>query len=218
MTDLTVVFLTTNRFPKAWSDYHADHLTRAAKGCELISVSRLPSDIGTNLIQTEPFSAHNIYRQMLRAARLATTPYIAVAEDDILYAYEHFHALRPKENQVAYNLSRWSVLTWDPLYSWRNRVGNGGLIAPRDYLIEALEERFAKWPTDCPSDLVGEIGRPMVERNLKLTPRNMTTYYSAVPIIQVCHEVGGKKRKRHGPLKAIEIPYWGRAADLITTL
>jgi hypothetical protein len=83
---------------------------------------------------------------MLRATRLVKTPYIAIAEDDTLYNEEHF-SYRPKDNEFAYNMTHWSLFTWgDPTYHWRNRRGNYSMIAPTKLLLEALEERFEKWP------------------------------------------------------------------------
>ena len=38
-------------------------------------------------------------------------------------------------------------------------------------IIEALEERFAKYPESIPEKLVGELGRERIERNLGVTLR-----------------------------------------------
>jgi hypothetical protein len=117
---------------------------------------------GINIIQTEPESSSNIYWQLLKGAKLATTKYIAVAEDDTLYSKEHF-AFRPPDNCFAYNLTRWTTYTWgEPIYSLKNFIKtNAVLIAPRESVIEALEERFAKYPHDMeniPLGMCGEIG------------------------------------------------------------
>jgi hypothetical protein len=44
-------------------------------------------------------------------------------------------------------------------------------------------------------------------------------WWSTVPVIQLNHPGGidpaqQRKRKRHGQLKAHEIPYWGKAVDI----
>jgi hypothetical protein len=104
---------------------------------------------------------------MLRAAKLATTKYVAVAEDDTLYHETHFTFHRPADDVFAYDQNRMALFTWDtPMFHWRNRRSNCSLIAPRLLLIEALEERFAAWPDGIPEKIVGELGRGMVERNL----------------------------------------------------
>src|SRR3990167_6204651 len=94
--DITIIFLTQNKVPEKWVNYHRTVLEDAADGAPIISVSRKPIDFGTNIIQTEPESAVNIFWQTLKAAKIATTPYIGMAEDDALYPKEHFHSFRPE--------------------------------------------------------------------------------------------------------------------------
>jgi hypothetical protein len=65
-----------------------------------------------NIIDTDKPSPENFYRQLLKGCKVATTPYIAIAEDDTLYNKEHFNCFRPEMNVFGYNLNRWSVATW----------------------------------------------------------------------------------------------------------
>lgn len=221
MQDLTIIFLTASQTPDSFAEYHRKILLEAAGDYPIICVSRKPMDFGVmNLLDTEPKCLSNIYRQMLRAAKLATTEYIATAEDDTFYSKEHFNFYRPEKDTFAYNQSRWALFTWLPMYSWRNRKSNCSLIAPRELLIEALEERFAKYPNGTPEEKTGELGRWRVEKKLNLTLRKSVEMYSDVPIIQFNHdnasEAGQRRhRKRLGSLKAFDIPFWGPAKDLI---
>ena len=105
MNDITIIFLTANRVPKEWVKFHRTVLEKAVGENPVISISREPVDFGTNFIQTEPESGSNVFFQLLRGAREAKTPYIAVAEDDTLYPPGHFD-LRPQNGAVAYNLNR----------------------------------------------------------------------------------------------------------------
>jgi hypothetical protein len=157
---------------------------------------------------------------------LAETPFVALAEDDALYSRQHFTQFRPPPDTVSYNKFKWSLFAWDNLYCMRLRVNNCTLIAPRELLIEALTERKNKWPEGRPDSLVGEVGRPIVERNLRLTPRKLVEWYSTVPVIQLNHptgtDVGHHKRsdgrqmvKKHGIIQAYDIPYWGKATDVL---
>jgi hypothetical protein len=227
--DLTVIYLTLNLMPDRWARFQLDHLRKAVGDAPVVSVSRLPMDLGTNLLQTEPRSYWNVYRQLLRGAKIAATPFVALAEDDTLYTHEHFHAFRPPLDAVSYDRSRWSLFTWDavPNFTLRLRLGNCALIAPRDYLIDALEERERVWgATVPPNEIVGEVGRPDVERRLGVTPRNAVEWWGRNPIVQLSHptgidtgrvvtETGQLLKKRHGQLAAVEIPHWGRAEDLV---
>lgn len=222
MSDLTVVYLTLNRGNPGWRKYHLDTLREAAKGHQIISISREPIDMGLNLEDTGPYGYINIYRQMLRAAKIIKTPYMAVAEDDTLYSKEHFNCFRPQPDEAAYNRSRWSVFQWDGgyCYSLRNRVSNCSFIGHRELVIDAIEERFKKLGDEWPLRWTGEIGRINVERGLKVTRRKLVEFYSEVPILQVSHSEGTETRqrtarKRHAQVKAFDIPFWGKSTDII---
>ena len=221
--DLTVVFLTVNRVPKQWAEYHRKVLLDAIKGYFLITVSRepMPEMPGINMIQTEPISSSNIYWQMLKAAKVATTPYIAIAEDDSLYPREHFRCFRPKEDEFAYNMCRWGLFTWGPpTYFYRDRLSNLTMIAPRELTIKALEERFAKYPDGTPEHRTGELGKDITERVLGLTRNKHVKFHSTIPIVNFNHsysldplEINQKKRMAF--IRCFDIPHWGKAEALV---
>lgn len=219
--DITVIYLTANQQPESWVKYQRQILLDAIGDYPLISVSREPMEFGRNLIDRGPKSHINMYYQLLQAAKMATTQYIATAEDDVLYSKEHFSFYRPPLDTFAYNMSRWSLYTWAPIYSLKQRISNCTLIAPREKLIEAWEERFAKYPGDSmPHYFVCELGRNSYERQLGVTQQKMVQVYSEVPVIHFNHINGTDplslgKRKRLGQIKALDIPYWGRAEDLV---
>ncbi len=204
-SDLTLIFITAGKRPEKWSAFHAKHL------------EKLPYPIITMRDEKKKGEVM-IYKRLLEGAKQATTPFVAVIEDDTLYPPEHFH-FRPEMDTFAYNQHRWALFEWDPsMYSWRNRKSNCSLIAPRELLIEALEERFAKWGDAWP--WVGELGRENVEKKLGVTLRKSIEWHSKIAVVQINH--GGasedrqnRQRKDFGPMKAIEIPYWGRSEELI---
>ena len=217
MDDLTILYISASQMPESWMTYQIKQLLIAIGDTPIISVSRKPLDLGQNLLDTENRCYWNIYMQMLRASKLAQTPYVAMVEDDTLYSHEHFADFRPHKNMVSYNRSRWSLLSWraEKIYCMRQRVSNCSLIAPTELLIEALEERAKKHPNG--HNYVGEVGRKKVDRKLRVTERERVEWYSKVPIIQLNHRTGTDKgggpgrRKPHGQIKAIDIPYWGTA-------
>lgn len=224
--DLTILYISASCMPAHWTAYQLDHLLKAAQDSPIISVTRKPLSLGTNLLDTEPKSYWNIYMQLLRAAELATTPFVAMAEDDTLYTPEHFSDFRPPLDSVSYDHARWSLFTWDTIYCMRQRLSNCSLIAPRLLLIEALRERAAKWPDGCPDSLTGEVGRDKVDRRLGVSLRKCIEWYCHNPIVQLNHptgtDVGSHTRsdgrhmvKKHGQMKAYDIPYWGKATDII---
>jgi len=226
MVDLTIIYLTLNALPDKWYKFAIEHLVKAAGNFPIISISRVPMDLGTNLIQTEPKSYWNIYMQLLRGSLLAETDYVANAEDDTLYTKEHFAHFRPPKDKVSYDMSRWCLFTWDNMYCMRQRVNNAMMIAPRELLIEALTERKNRWPNGYRHDsLVGEVGRPIVEQNLRVTKREAVQWYCYNPVVQLNHPMnthgqnarisGRPMVKKHGQMKAYDIPYWGKATDIL---
>ena len=225
MENLTVIYLTENRLPKYWTEYHQKILLEAVGKLPLITVSRNPMQIGLNLMQTEPRSPSNVYWQILKAAKIATTDYIGIAEDDTLYPPEHFKH-RPAKGRVGYNMNHWSLFTWEyrfdprPIYSWRNRRGNYSMIAERELVIEALEERFAKYPGGTPDKITGEIGRHLVERNIGITLRDVEEFWTSISLVNFNHDFGMddlqiRHQKGLGTLRSYDIPHWGRADELV---
>ncbi len=219
--DLTIIFLTASEVKESFAIKQREILRKAAGNFPIISVSRKPLDLGMNLIDDGERSTSNIYRQLLRAAKIATTPYIAVAEDDVLYHEEHFTFYRPQMDTFAYNQNRFALFTWgEPIFSWRNRKSNATLIAPRELLVEALEERFAKWPNGTPDNITGEVGRGRVERNMGITERKSEEKFSEISVIQFNHDNASedrqiRRRKSLGQIKAYDIYYWGKANEII---
>jgi hypothetical protein len=203
--DLTLLFITAGTLPEGWVAFHKAQL------------DKLPYPIIT-LRDDKKISYQRIYDQLLIGCKQATTPYIAVIEDDTLYPPEHF-IYRPKADEFAYNQNRWALFTWwKPTYSWRNRVSNCSLIAPREFAIEVLEDRNAKHPNGW--SYVGELGRWRIDAKLGVKPRKLVQWYSTVSVVQINHDYGTEElQQKHwkdfGPVRAYDIPHWGRAEDLI---
>lgn len=224
MKDITAIFLTVNKVPEHWRLFHREHLLKAIKGHYLITVSRkpMPDMPGKNILQDEKICASNVYRQMLRAAKLVETPYLAVVEDDSLYPPDHFNEFRPGENTFGYNMHRWSMYEWHkrPMYSWRDRISNLTLIAPTLLTIKALEERFLKFPDGLPDHQTGELGKNRINTKLGLSEFPVKMWNSTNAVINVNHQYSMddmeiRKVKRPGPLRAYDIPYWGKAEDIL---
>jgi hypothetical protein len=226
--DLTIILPTNNKPPKSWERFHRQKLIDAAWNYPIITVSRNP-DIWLNIEDDWPMHISNLYWQMLRACKIATTPYIAQVEDDSLYTHDHFSCFRPPLDTFAYNINRWSVYTWwVPTYSWRWSQVWASLIAPRKKMIEQLEYRFNKYALNwiIPSHLCGEIGLRNFERQIGATINKWVDFYSVDPIIQVNHDyfssdndgrlsIEKRHRKRMWWLRSYDIPVWGKAEDII---
>jgi hypothetical protein len=94
------------------------------------------------------------------------------------------------------------------------------MIAPREYLISALEERKTKYPSGPDEKLLGKVGRSKVDNRLGVSQRGMVEFYSYGPIVQLNHPAGHDATqktqwKRHGQIRAYSIPFWGAAKDIV---
>jgi hypothetical protein len=207
MNDLTLLFITAGKLPEKWVTFHKEQL------------DKLPYPIIT-LHDEEKMGYEMIYHRMLEGAKQATTPFVAVIEDDTLYPIEHFY-FRPELDTFAYNQHRWALFTWGvPTFNWRNRKSNCSLIAPRELMIEALEERFAKHPNGIRVEHCGELGRANVDKWLGVTPRKSVEWYSKIGLVQFNHDgaTDGRAKAHHkdlGPVKCFDVPRWGRADKLV---
>jgi len=214
MNDLTILFLTVNLVPEVWAEYNKKVLLEAIGDTPLITISKKPMDWGLNLIQDAEPSVNNIYRQILRASKIAATPYIAIAEDDTLYPKEHFQFRPSNMNTFAYDGHRWGLFTWGkPTYYHKSRISNAAMIAPRELVISALEERFRKYP----NTHIGELGK---EKGTTINRHNSEFFWPRYGMIFFSHRNGldpteKHKSKKMGAIQAYEIPFWGRADDLV---
>lgn len=224
MSDMTVVYYTANTISGHFARNTQKQLLEAIGDLPLISVSKKPMDLGRNIcVGDTPRSHFNIYRQALTGAKAAKTKFIAMAEDDVLYSANHFRH-RSSPGKFAYNLCCWSLYTWNepPMFTHKGKVrmNLNSLICERDLFIEAMEERFAKWPDDSKinKDHWAEPGR--YEKHIGVTIRETEEFYSNPPNIVFSHQTelsfaGLGTRKRVGEFRAYEIPDWGRAEDIL---
>lgn len=229
MVDITIIYMTANRMPQRWVKFHRRHLLAAITGLPTVLVvpegtgEELDLGIGEKkLYQDLPWGGWSTFCMWNRAAKLAETEFVAIAEDDSLYHPEHFIDFRPRHDEIAYDMSRWTVMSWhrEPRYSMIRRLGGFMMVAPTQLVIEALDEREAKFPRGFHRP--GEIGREDSELRMGVTRRKHVEWYCKFPTINLAHTegvsptyIGPTKRKRkEGEIKAYDIPYWGRAADI----
>jgi len=227
--DLTVIFYTANVLHEPFAGTVRKQLLKAKGDYPLISVSQKPMDFGINICVGDIGRSHlNIYRQILIGCKAAQTKYVAMTEDDALYSYEHFHNFRPSAGKFAYDMNKWSIFTWikPPAFFYRYRKVVNSLIAERQMLIDALEERFKKVEElmalgKKEEEIISRWGDPgRYERNLRVTRRPSEECTTSVPSIIFNHEeafgfTSLGKRKKLGDQKADELPGWGKAQDIV---
>lgn len=212
MNDITAVYYTANKIPDKFHHETDFTLDIALNGIERIDIEQ-PEGIEPSHIQ--------IYSNALEGAKKATTKYVAFCEDDVLYHWSHF-LKRPKDDDAfAYNMNVWSIYTWEKpaIFSYKDRINLSGLICRRELFIEAMEERFAK--VDLKTLNLGNWAEPgKYEKNIGVTERKIEKFYSDMPLVAFSHETALSfqnlgKRKKLGQPRAFEIPYWGKAEDVL---
>lgn len=231
--DLSIIYYTSNQLEKD-NPYFLSNtlkcLLKAVGDLPIVSVSHKPMALGTNICIGEVGRSHlNLYKQILIGCKNAKTKFVAMAEDDILYSYEHFHQELPRGDYFLYDMNKWSIFTWSkpPQYSFRDRKVVNQLIAPRQYLIDALEERYRRVDEMKKQGMKeekiikywGDPGR--YEDVLGVSKRKSAHFFSSVPSIVFTHESAfgylnhGSKKKLGNP-KAYDIPVWGRADKILS--
>lgn len=222
MDDLTIIYITAGQISNSFAHAVRKQLARSAREIPIISISKTPLKFGRNLVSNYPISHIGIYQDALIGARLAETKYIAIAEDDVLYAPEHFKK-RSSPGVFAYNVSCWSIFTWvEPAiftHKLMGRRNHGMLICERDLYIKAMEERFAKYPDPSKVNLSIWAEPGKYERHLGVKEYPTESFYTNPTNIMFFHEQGLSfsglgTRKRLGELRAWDIPYWGEAKNI----
>ena len=219
MKDLTCVYYTANHISGEFMANTLKQLKIAIGDMPVVSVSMKPMDLGKNICIGIIERSHlNIYRQALIGAKAAKTKYCAFVEDDVLYSKDHFKYI-PKDNHFAYDMNIWSLQTYRKPYMFTHgdRINFNGLICERDLFIEAMEERFKKYPTGDSLDNLGKWSEPSkYEKQLGVTVRNRETYMPKTPSVTFYHPTAFSylhlgTRKRAGNRPTDELPFWGKA-------
>lgn len=216
MKDLTIIYYTCNAIPNKFAHNMQEQLLKSSEGIPIISVSHQPMHFGMNIKVDLERSHFNIYRQALIGAKEAHTKYIALAEDDVLYSPEHFK-FRPQPGKFGYNLGAWSIHTWgEPMFTHKGTVRKNlnSLICERGLFIQAMEERFDKYPDGDKKEIWAEPGR--YESQLGVAVRETEEFYTNPPNVIFSHQTelsfgGLGTRKKVGEFRAYSIPYWGTA-------
>jgi hypothetical protein len=226
MKDLTLLYYTANYISEDFMKAIQNNLLEKMGDTPIISVSFKPINFGTNICVGElKRSAYNIYKQVLIAAKAATTEYVATAEDDVLYSREHYE-YRPAKGVFAYDINKWELFSWDrvPVYTRKGRRNMTSLIVTREDLVKTLEERFAKYPVleEVPERILthywGEPGR--FENHLGIAGLANERYEGKVPHVMFCTDKSLAfdnlgTRKAHGREYTHDLAPWGPAAEVI---
>ena len=242
--EMTIVYYTSNYLDDK-NPYFLENtrkqLLTAIGDRPMVIVSQKPTLFGSNSVNVNlgdiGRSHFNLYWQILQGAKAAKTKWVALAEDDILYSPQHFNIqyfVKPEfmeKDYFLYDMNRVSIFTWSkpPVFSYRfKRVVVNQLVAKRQMLIDALEERFKKleelrkigWPERKIEKYWGDPGR--YEGILGVTVQPTYEYNAWVPSVVFSHDLAygyefnqGRKKKL-GDLRITALADWGTATQIMS--
>lgn len=219
MNDLTVIFYTCNRIPEPFAARVRVQLLRAIGDTPLISVShKYMPDFGQNIyVGNHKPTTWRLYQQVLIGALAARTPYVAMAEDDVLYPVGEHFSYRPPLDTFAYDYARWWIER-EGFYRWRRRTVLSTCIAPRLLLIETLERLFERFPVEPATrgEMTGMAEPGRYEKYLGLPQVQIEHFTSREPIVtfNLKSSLGGLRKVNETDLIEYELEPWGTATNL----
>lgn len=226
--DLSLIHYTSNHLDRvnpSFAEKVREQIVKSAGEYPIISVSQKPMDFGENICIGERPRGHlEIYRAILIGAKAAKTPYVGMAEDDCFAPSSHWRTHRPPPDRFAFDLNRWGLNTWvtPAVYGYRSRCVVNQMIAPAALLVEAMEERFARFKDvpdpEVPIKFWGDPGR--YESHLGVTVRATEGFAAPDPSVVFSHEaafgfLNHGKRKSVGQFARTWLPYWHFAKDML---
>lgn len=213
--DITLIYYTNNKIRKSFAIATQNELIKITGDLPIITVSHKPMIFGNNIcVRNLESLIYNIYKQILIGAKAAKTKYIACVEDDCLYTHEHF-CLEPPADTIFYNMNRWSIDAKGFFY-YRRRIGMWQCVAPRQLIIDALEERFKKYPKPILRGIPQPAEPGKHDEKFNLTLRKIQTIDTTLPIVTFNHRpsMGGLRKILKSDIIKMDIPYWGNAKQL----
>lgn len=187
-----------------------DDLKKKAGNIEIISVTRKPIDLGTNIcIGEQPVCYTNEWRQLLIGLKAAKTKFCITAESDCLYPQSYFDFTPPRDDIVYYYDNLWMV--WKRHNGFWEKTGHceGAETCGREYWISRLEPLFGK--------NLGKDWEPSTrEEENKLVQEFFPEeeLFTGDPVISFKTGDGVSNRTTFVNEKIKTIPYWGDIGPL----
>lgn len=214
MDDITIVYYTRNAIADTFAGEIRKRLLETVGNTPIVSVSHKPIELGQNICVGEfPKSNYMLWKQIFLGTLVARTPWVGMAEDDVVYTLEHFAFRPPDENTFCYDINRWQLN--EDKFFYRYSISMGMCVAPRAALVTSLALRFAKAPT-----WQGEL-HAWAEPGLRewmddLPTVKMQKFSSKSPQVMVNHHdsLGGRRHYHKRDTIVDELPDVGAAKDL----
>lgn len=201
VVDRTIIFYSANTEHPIFERRIMDDLVKKAGDIPIISVTRKPVDLGTNICVGEtPVCYTNGWRQLLVGLKAAKTRYCITAEADCLYPEEYFRFTPERDDLMHYYDNLWMV--WRKHNGFFRKTGHceGAEMCGREFWISRLEP------------LLGEGWEPGTRKWESWVVRQFFPeegLFDGPPVISFKTGLGVSYRTTFINQKIKEIPYWG---------
>lgn len=204
--DKTIIYYTANTEDPIFEQRIRDDLKKKAGDIPIISVSRKPIDLGTNIcIGEQPVCYTNEWRQLFIGLKAAKTKFCLTAEADCLYPSDYFAFTPPVEDKIYYYDNIYIV--WKYKNGFWKKTGHceGAEICGREYWISRLEP------------LLGEGWEPLSRHEENLLVRKFFPtegIWTGDPVISFKTRDGVSYRTTFINNKIKELPYWRKIEEV----
>lgn len=206
MGNLTVIYYTANAEEPRFEQHIIDNLVTQSSNLPIISVSRKPIELGTNIcIGEQPICYSNSWKQLLLGLKEAKTEFCIAAESDCLYPADYFNFIPPETDKFYVYGNVYCF--WDNRRKfWRKPRCEGAQMCGREFWIERLERMLG-----------GDTGwEPMDNPNLMVT-KIYSDYGSWTGLPVITFKTSGNISRKTSMSKVpplTELPYWGTADNI----
>lgn len=214
MSDLTVVYYTSNREKPEFESRICRTLSETAAGLPIISVSQKPIDLGRNIcVGDVGASSHNAWRQLQIGAAEAKTKFICTAESDFLYPREYFD-FKPDREDLAYIVKPLWVLFSQRgkarQFAYKPRGSEAAMVVGRDYLVAGIEkvlDGYGQWGMGSANGDTFPYLLNVINHERFLIDKPTVTFKTDQNMHRrTPHDVDSYRK---------DLPYWGNIYDLI---
>ncbi len=202
-----------------------EYLKWSANGVPIICVSQKPIDFGLNVCVGDiGRSMESIWMQMLAGAKVATTKYVAMAEQDNIYPLGYFD-YRPSSNDTFYYNFNYVLLHHGEdrdVFAVNNeiRCASSQLVCNRELFIDAITWVLSELDNgqrikNC-NGLIIEPGawRNLFYSNVDQKFTKYDFYWGKWPSIDIRLSNGFTKQKREYKMLSDKSIYWGSIDDV----
>jgi len=211
MDDRTIIYYSACSESEAFEQLIRDDLVKKAGDIPIISVTRKPIDLGTNICIGEKTVCYtNEWRQLLIGLKAAKTKFCFTAEADCLYPPGYFNFTPPVDDVMHYYENLWII--WRRHNGFWKKTGHceGAEVCGREYWIPRLEAVLNKYAGEGWESAGRKVETKMVT---KFFGKREATF-TGDPVISFKTGDGVSCRTTFINEKVFEIPYWGRIEPL----